>query len=190
MNTDEKIDSIRNATIQCISRNGLSNSSVSSIAKIAGVSDGYLYRHYAGKDELVRDVLHATFAIANQLMEQLLESCNTMDNYLDIFIDRMMMMAQQETDRFKFLMLIQNDFSYFIDRELVDKMKELCLSILDKCAISGGYRKDISLEDIYIAFIVIPQQYIKLILKDDFCITMSTEVMSRKIKKMIIGAIK
>lgn len=190
MNIDEKIDSIRNATIQSISRNGLSNSSVSGIAKIAGVSDGYLYRHYAGKDDLVHDVLNNTFTIANETMEQLLESCNTIDSYLDVFIDIMMTMAREETDRFKFLILIQNDFSYSIDVELVNKMKYLCLSILDKCIESKVYRKDLSVEDIYLAFIVIPQQYIKLILKDDFCITMSTEVMNDKIKKMIIGALK
>ena len=190
MNIDEKLNSIRNATIQSISRNGLSNSSVSGIAKIAGVSDGYLYRHYTGKDDLVRDVLNVTFTVANELMEQLLESCNTMDSYLDIFIDKMMMMAKEETDRFKFLILIQNDFSYSIDPGLVTKMKNLCLSILDKCTESKVYRKDLSIEDIYLAFIVIPQQYIKLNLKDDFCITMCGDVMSSKIKKMIIGALK
>ena len=44
-----KLDRIREASVEIISEHGILNSSVASIAERAGVSVGYLYRHYPGK---------------------------------------------------------------------------------------------------------------------------------------------
>lgn len=186
----EKIESIRNATIESISRRGLANSSVSSIAKLAGVSDGYLYRHYTGKDDLVRDVLEATFTLANEMMAKLLSESANIEEYIDNYLRFSIASAIENPDKFKFLVLLQNDFSYSVDTELVKRMKDLCQIIHQKCNKSGDYRDDLSVEDIYMAFIVVPQQYIKLRFKDEFDVTMDTEIMIDKIRKMIISIIK
>lgn len=186
----EKLESIRNATIESISRKGLANSSVAGIAKIAGVSDGYLYRHYTSKDDLVQDVLGVTFALANELIAKLLAESRNIEEYIDNYLRVSIASATENPDKFKFLVLLQNDFSFSVDTELVKRMKELCYEILRKCADSGNYRDDLSVEDIYMAFIVVPQQYIKLRFKDEFDVRMELEVMTEKIRKMIISIIK
>lgn len=186
----EKLESIRNATIESISRKGLANSSVAGIAKIAGVSDGYLYRHYTSKDDLVQDVLGVTFALANDMIAKLLAESRNIEEYIDNYLHVSITSAIGDPDKFKFLVLLQNDFSFSVDTELVKRMKELCHEILKKCADSGNYRDDLSVEDIYMAFIVVPQQYIKLRFRDDFDVKMELEVMTEKIRKMIISIIK
>lgn len=186
----EKIESVRNAVIESISRNGLANSSVAGIAKIAGVSDGYLYRHYVGKDDLVRDVLAVTFERVNAMLEKLLIESRDIEEYIDNYLRMSIGEAMENPDKFKFLVLIQNDFSYSVDTTLVGRMKELCGEILKKCNVSGHYRDDLSVEDVYMAFIVVPQQYIKLRFKDEFDVKMELETMARKIRKMMISIIK
>lgn len=186
----EKIESVRNAVIESISRNGLANSSVAGIAKIAGVSDGYLYRHYVGKDDLVRDVLAVTFERVNVMLEKLLIESRDIEEYIDNYLRMSIGEAMENPDKFKFLVLIQNDFSYSVDTTLVGRMKELCGEILKKCNVSGHYRDDLSVEDVYMAFIVVPQQYIKLRFKDEFDVKMELETMARKIRKMMISIIK
>ena len=52
-----KLDRIREASVEIISEHGILNSSVASIAERAGVSVGYLYRHYPGKVDLINDLL-------------------------------------------------------------------------------------------------------------------------------------
>lgn len=186
----EKIESVRNAVIESIGRNGLANSSVAGIAKIAGVSDGYLYRHYVGKDDLVRDVLAVTFERVNAMLEKLLVESKDIEEYIDNYLVMSIGEAMDNPDKFKFLVLIQNDFSYSVDAVLVGRMKDLCGEILKKCNLSEHYRDDLSVEDVYMAFIVVPQQYIKLRFKDEFDVKMDLETMVQKIRKMIISIIK
>lgn len=186
----EKIDSVRNATIISISRNGLASSSVASIARLAGVSDGYLYRHYKGKDELVRDVLDVTFAQVSEVMERVLAESTDIEQYLDRYLQISLETTLENPEKFKFLILVQNDFSYSLDPQLVQRMKELCQVILQKCNDSGKYRADLSVEDIYMAFVVVPQQYTKLRFKDEFDVNMDSDVMLDKIKRMVMSIIK
>ena len=61
-----KIERIRDAAIEIISEQGIPNCSVAAIAKRAGVSVGYLYRHYSGKEELTNDMLELYFNIINE----------------------------------------------------------------------------------------------------------------------------
>lgn len=186
----EKIECVREAVIKSISRNGLANSSVASIAKMAGVSDGYLYRHYVGKDDLVRDVLQVTFELANEALEKLLVESRDVEEYIDSYLKISLGQAMEDPDKFKFLILIQNDFSYSVDSAVVGRVKNLCGEILKKCNRSGNYRNDLSVEDVYMAFIVVPQQYIKLRFKDEFDVKMDLETMAYKIRKMMISIIK
>ena len=63
-----KLDRIREASVEIISEHGILNSSVASIAERAGVSVGYLYRHYPGKVDLINDLLeHALTTITDRI---------------------------------------------------------------------------------------------------------------------------
>lgn len=56
-----KIEAIKTATIKIVVTHGIAGASISLIAKEAGVSDGYLYRHYSGKRELIADLFTQRF---------------------------------------------------------------------------------------------------------------------------------
>ncbi|SCH14401.1 MULTISPECIES: TetR/AcrR family transcriptional regulator [unclassified Romboutsia] len=49
-------ENILNIAINLITKNGIKNTSLSDIAKTAGISKGTLYYHYASKDDLIFDI--------------------------------------------------------------------------------------------------------------------------------------
>jgi len=48
---ETKMHRIKDAAIELIVKNGYGGASISSIAKKAGVAEGYLYRYYNGKQD-------------------------------------------------------------------------------------------------------------------------------------------
>ena len=54
--TSNMKENILNIAIGLISNNGIKNTSLSDIAKSAGISKGTLYYHYASKDDLIFDI--------------------------------------------------------------------------------------------------------------------------------------
>jgi hypothetical protein len=53
---EDKIVRIKEATMQTIVENGIESTTIAMIAKNAGVSGGYLYRTYKGKQDLINEL--------------------------------------------------------------------------------------------------------------------------------------
>ncbi len=51
-----KLHQVKEAAIRVIVERGYFGATIAQISKEAGVSDGYLYRHYTGKAELVKEL--------------------------------------------------------------------------------------------------------------------------------------
>ena len=54
---EDKIARIKEATMQTIVENGIEDTTIAMIAKNAGVSGGYLYRTYKGKQDLINEAM-------------------------------------------------------------------------------------------------------------------------------------
>ena len=55
---EDKIVRIKEATMQTIVENGIESTTIAMIAKNAGVSGGYLYRTYKGKQDLINELYY------------------------------------------------------------------------------------------------------------------------------------
>ena len=55
---EDKIARIKEATMQTIVENGIEDTTIAMIAKNAGVSGGYLYRTYKGKQDLINELYY------------------------------------------------------------------------------------------------------------------------------------
>jgi AcrR family transcriptional regulator len=53
----EKISRIKNTALQLFSEYGYENTSISAIAKEAGMSKGLLYHYFSGKEELLKEIM-------------------------------------------------------------------------------------------------------------------------------------
>ena len=77
-----KLDKVKMAALKTIVEKGYHGATISLIAKKAGVSDGYLYRHYANKNELVKSLFIESMGHYHNLFFQLIENEKDVKNVL------------------------------------------------------------------------------------------------------------
>ena len=139
-----KLDRIREASVEIISEHGILNSSVASIAERAGVSVGYLYRHYPGKVDLINDLLETNDIrkIVRGIVEFIIESAAT------------------NRPKHKFLIMLLNDFSVEINPDIRERIRSIGDTLIAVGRKNNVLRDDTSVEDLYIALVGIPMQYL------------------------------
>ena len=159
---DSKIERIRNAAVSIISRRGIANSSVAEIAKEAGVSAGYLYMHYQGKDALINDLLRIHFNVINEKISALIETGNNMNNIVEGVVRHLIDLAIHDKEKIKFIIMLINDFPLEINPELTEGINDLTGKLSDILKNNPSVRDDLVPEDIFLSLIGIPMQYIAL----------------------------
>lgn len=155
-----KIERIRESAISIISRQGVPNCSVAAIAKQAGVSVGYLYRHYPSKDALINDMLEQYFELINEKISSLIADNRNIEYVVAGVVEHIMAMSEQDEDKSKFLIMLLNDFSVEIDSKMKNRIKNLAEELIVMLKDSTTADKDLTAEDIYFAMIGIPMQYL------------------------------
>jgi len=93
-----KIQRIREATIALVVQNGYGGASISSIARRAGVAEGYLYRFYTSKQELVTELLYTKVAQIIEKLEFLLNSCTRITEVINELIGELFKMASDSPE--------------------------------------------------------------------------------------------
>lgn len=70
----KSIEAIKNAALELFARNGYKSTSISQIAREAGVSKGLLYNYFDSKEALLHDIIMAAVDMGEELMGQILSS--------------------------------------------------------------------------------------------------------------------
>ncbi|MCD7963228.1 MAG: TetR/AcrR family transcriptional regulator [Rikenellaceae bacterium] len=187
---EKKIEKIRESAISCIGRFGIGNASVAEIARHAGVSVGYLYRHYSGKEELINDILERTLDIISDKIEELLHSGSSPEKIISGFIEFLFITSQKNPDKIKFILSLQNDFSYEFPKKLSMRLNELCAKFINKGNETGILTKDVTTGDIYIIVICLPLQFIGMKMRNIFGETTEKNKIINKITSLCLAAIK
>jgi TetR/AcrR family transcriptional regulator, repressor of fatR-cypB operon len=165
---ESKIVRIKEATIQLVVLNGFGNASISEIARRAGVAEGYLYRHYKGKTELVEDLLNLNMNQIVDKLEELLEKQYSVSTIIEQLIRALFEIANQNPDRIKFLYVLMNDYNFNIQEAQRQRIYSLCTRIKEKGLASGELNTNTEEEDIYLLGVTIPIQFINYRLKNFF----------------------
>lgn len=148
--TDEtKLEAIKKAAIQLVVEQGISGASIAQIARKAKVSDGYLYRFYKGKRELLEDLFLERSRGIYDLLEQQLRVHNTVLGIIRAFVVKVFASAAQEPEAICFYHKLLNDFSFEIPEKIKEANSALCWAILDLGHASGEIRAGISPEHFF-----------------------------------------
>lgn len=76
--TDTK-ERIKESALRLFAENGIAETSIRDIAQTAGVSQGAMYNHYGGKDELVWDLFVTNFSEIGQELRHIAHDHQTLD---------------------------------------------------------------------------------------------------------------
>lgn len=186
-----KIERIQEAAIALVSRNGVANASVALIAREAGVSTGYLYRHYAGKEELLNDLLDKILTRINDRIASLLEERKIRtEGAMESLIRFIFETAEQQPDHIRFCLNLQNDVSCPISEQVVDRLKKLCRAVLRQGREAGIFDRRVTAEDLYIIMLCVPLQYIGVRIRGIFGSFKYSDAEVRHVSAICLSAIK
>ena len=151
------IERIRQAAVEIISEHGITGSSVAAIAKRAQVSAGYLYRHYPSKEDLVNDLLNEALHTIAAKIDELIQQNDRIENIVQGII---LESAEANPHRIKFMIMLLSDFSIPNKPSVREQIIRIGETLIQKGRESGSIRKEITIEDFYIALVGIPLQYL------------------------------
>ena len=190
-NIDEnKIIRIKEATMQMVVTNGFGNASISRIAKLAGVAEGYLYNYYRSKTELVEDLLYTNMNEIADKLDNLLAGNYSTPEVFEHLIRLLFEIANGQPERIKFLYVMMNDYNFKIQESQRLRILNLCRQVKINGNNKGDLKSDIDEEEIYLIGVTYPLQFINLRIKSFFDNSILGEKEIQKVLKICRSVIQ
>ncbi|MDR3543926.1 MAG: TetR/AcrR family transcriptional regulator [Desulfosporosinus sp.] len=187
----EKMNHIRKATMEALIDHGYGGMSIESISKKAGVSAGYLYRHYKSKEELVQ-------VLVDSEMDEIIDSfISDIDSSGSLYeagyktIHKLFMKANQEPLLAKFSAAVVMDIK-IPSKDKADNFKSI-LELADKCIQlglkTGEINSQISALEVLVVSFTIPFRYLSISLEINSSKKFTPEEVKR-VAVMCLNALK
>jgi len=185
-----KIERIREATIEFVVQNGYGGAAISSIARRAGVAEGYLYRFHRSKHELVTELLYSKVAQIIEKLEILLNTCPGMKEVIFGLIGEFFKMATDTPEQIKFIHVLMHDYDFQISDDQRQQIKNLCEKVVQTGIANGEINKAITAEEAYGMVVIYPLEIINLRMKGFFGNSTWTTEDQNRIAEFSINALK
>ena len=157
----EKIERIKTETKILIVEKGYHGASIAEIAKRANVSDGYLYRHYKNKSDLVKDIFEKQLEQFHNHIFDLLAKEKSVKSVLEGIISFLFKLSKEEPYAIKFAHMLVYDHQFEYPQSRHDAINKLSKDIL----ALGKKAGEISLKareiDIQLTILNIPVKFIE-----------------------------
>ena len=185
-----KIERIREATIEFVVQNGYGGAAISSIARRAGVAEGYLYRFHRSKHELVTELLYSKVAQIIEKLEILLNTCPGMKEVIFGLIGEFFKMATDNPEQIKFIHVLMHDYNFQISDDQRQQIKSLCEKVVQTGIANGEINMAITAEEAYGMVVIYPLEIINLRMKGFFGNSTWTTEDQDRIAEFSINALK
>ena len=108
----DKLDRTKQAAIRTIVNKGYYGATISQIAAEAKVSDGYLYRHYSNKAELVKSLFIENMSTYHNLILDLIENEARVSDIIKGSIDFLVCTIKDAPEVILFIFIMDHDFNF------------------------------------------------------------------------------
>ncbi|MDR3587254.1 MAG: TetR/AcrR family transcriptional regulator [Desulfosporosinus sp.] len=187
----EKIEHIKKATMEALIEHGYGGMAIESISKRAGVSAGYLYRHFKSKEELVQVLVDSAM---DEIIDRFISDIDSSNSLYEAgykTIDRLFMKANQEPLLAKFSAAVVLDIK-IPSKDKADNFKSI-LELAEKCILlglkTGELNSKISALEVLVVSFTIPFRYLSISLEINNCKIFTSEEVKR-VAEMCLNALK
>ena len=184
-----KLERIKQATISLIVEKGYGGASIAHIAKKADVADGYLYRHYASKDELVKSLFDETVADMLVHIGSAVERYTCFPEFVRDYHLVVVDVFNENPDKAKFFVQLMNDFYFDVGEDNRQLAFQLFSNLLERARHDGEVSAECSLADIYTILLALPLQiynfYVKGFFRDEMPNGISADIITRMCLKIM-----
>ncbi len=165
---ESKLGRIKLATIELVVSNGYGGASTSAIARKAEVAEGYLYRFYSGKQELVTALLFEKVGQIITQIESLLIDCKSIRELIEPLFEAYFTMAETSPVDIQFIHVLMHDYNFQVSDLQREQIKSLCKAVIDIGQVNHEIRRGITEEEIFTMAIIYPIEFINLRMKGFF----------------------
>ncbi len=113
-----KLDGVKKAAIRVIVERGYYGATIAQISKEAGVSDGYLYRHYSGKAALVLSLYIEQMTFFQQVVLDAIKREPSVKGVLLNSFKFLNETVQDDKDTIAFVFIMDHDHSFSFPNEI------------------------------------------------------------------------
>lgn len=185
-----KLARIHAATLELVVEKGYGGASISAIAKKAGVAEGYLYRFYSSKQDLVTSLLRTNI---NHLIVRLNEFLGLHQNIIkviELLIGELFLLAETVQDEIRFIHVLMHEYNFQISASQREEIKILCEKIIAIGIRPGDLNPDLTVEEVYSMVIIYPIEFINLRIKGSFGNYGWTETEKLKVVDFCLNSLK
>lgn len=187
-----KIENIKKAAIEMMTEYGFKGTTIADIAKKAGVSAGYLYRHYDSKEALVDDIMDTYMGQMMDQFKELFNSAKNFKNCIHEFVSTLFQWAIEED-----VFVIRFIIALALDKKMIEGFmeteKEACLSVqnfLDLCLKQEEINPKTTMEDFIIIVIVTPFKYLETRMTEENYKELLNKDLEKRISEICINALQ
>lgn len=161
----KRIERLKQSTMKMVVEKGFGGASALLIAKDAGVSAGYFYRHYKGKKEMVNSLLQDVYQEMYVKFEELSLQGLTFSVITEKMIWNFIELANTNPVKIKFLYVLSHDYSFVVDPPMRANITQLLIRLKNLGHNSGELDKRINEDDLHQILIMNVLQAINLAFK-------------------------
>jgi AcrR family transcriptional regulator len=187
----EKIENIKKAVMEAVIDHGYTGMSIASISEKARVSQGYLYRFYKSKEELVQDIVDAEMGKIVSWAKSDIDSSESVYEAAVKIINRLFMEANREPLVAKFISAIMLDTKIpSRDKtEILNIITDLTERFIKLGKATGEIHSEVTLIELWAVSFTIPFRYLSVYLDFDKD-KKFTEAEAERIAKMCVNALQ
>ncbi|WP_432409336.1 TetR/AcrR family transcriptional regulator [Wukongibacter sp. M2B1] len=187
-----KLEKIKRATMDLVVKYGYRGTSIGAIAKKAGVSIGYLYRHYSGKSDLIQDLIDNNFKAFERLVFQTQNETGTINESIYNIIKMLFDVAIKYPSQAKFLctLIFDQNLELKKKRDNEQKIKKFVNNVLEVGVENGEINPKTTLQEIVLVIFSITFNYILINLNVSQQEEKFGEKQARRVTEICLNALK
>jgi AcrR family transcriptional regulator len=187
-----KLERIKKATMDLVVKYDYSGASIGAIAKKAGVSTGYLYRYYNGKNDLIDDLIESNFKKFENIFHGTINKKSTAEDIIYNFVSILFNVAVTNPILAKFLCTLIFDQKFQVEKRRKNdkRVRELLNDVLKIGIKNGEINPKTTLDEILLVLFTITFSYISMNINEDYNEEKFGEKEVRRITEICLNALK
>ncbi len=187
---ESKMQRIKKVALELVVQKGYGGASISAIAKEANVAEGYLYRYYNGKQDLIIDLLYSRINVLVEMLEKFINSCNDVKEIIKRLYKKIFEIAKDNPEHIKFIHVLMHDYNFQVSDEQRKEIKSLSYKVLQMGIENNDINKSVTEEEIFLMTIIYPIEFINMKMKNFFGNKTWTKTDISRLTNFCINALK
>ena len=158
----KKLYQVKKNALKAIVDKGYHGATISYIAKQAGVSDGYLYRHYSNKNELVIELFKETMGYFHTLIFELINTETKISEILKKSFQFLADTSAETPEITAFIFIMDHDHNFDFPNEIKENFVKIGQQIWAKGIQTGEINNKRNVEDVLTITFGVPVKMLEM----------------------------